>query len=209
MSTTPFDAGDDVEFTPMRDTDTRLSFGIAIGVDVGRRNLLTLAPGTAAPEIDEALSIGTRGIEEHYAELRDRHDRGWGVDEVLAGQLDDVLTASAMRAIAFALSFDEPPVLVLEDLSYDERSLDDCVTSGAGADCWLLSGIQQRLRGLAREQDIPVAVTTEENTTKECHVCGDPSKIRDETLKCTTEGCPVDVVDRDRSAAVTIAKRLG
>ena len=209
MSTTPFDAGDGVEFTPMRNTDTRLSFGVPIGVDVGRRNLLTLAPGTAGPEIDEALSIGTRWIEEHYAELRERQDRGWGVDETIAGQLDDVLTASAMQAIAYALSFDEPPILVLEDLSYDERSLDDCVTSGAGADCWLLAGIQQRLRELGREQDIPIAVTTEENTTKECHVCGDPSKIRDETLKCTTEGCPVDVVDRDRSAAVTIAKRLG
>lgn len=190
-------------------TNTRFLFGVPVGVDVGRRNLLTLAPATAGPEVDDALALGNRGIEGHYSELRERYERGRGVDETLADQLDAVLTATAHEALSYVETFDAPVVLVLEDIGYTERSLAECVREQLGVDCWSLPSIQQRLVEVATEANVPVATTTERYTTKECHICGMHSKVRDETIRCTNDSCPVGSVNRDRSAAVSIAKRGG
>ena len=135
--------------------------------------------------------------------------RGQTIDDELAQQLTDALDAAAHEALAYAQSFDMPPVLVLEDLDYAERSLTECVTEHAEIDCWLLPTIQERVVETAHAQGVPVAVTSPEHTTQECHVCGKHSRLRKTEIRCTNERCPVKTVCRDRSAAVTIAKRLG
>ena len=100
-------------------------------------------------------------------------------------------------------------MLVLEDIGYVQRSLVECVREQMGVDCWLLPSIQQRLVDLASKANVPVAVTTERYTTKECHICGKHTKVRDETIRCWNDTCPVESVDRDRSAAVSTARKSG
>jgi hypothetical protein len=201
----------DIESQAMHDHSTRFQFGTPIGVDVGRRQLIAAAPATVGADLDGAITIGNRKVEGHYATLQERHEGSALADvddDVLAAQLDAVLTATAHEALAYAQSFDSPPMLALEDLDYAERSLAECVTEGRGPDCWLFPGLQERLIEAARAAGIPIAFVSKKYTTKECHVCGMHSKVRDQRLSCTNERCPVETACRDCSAAATIAKRL-
>jgi hypothetical protein len=55
-------------------TDTRIRFGIPIGVDVGQRNSLTLAPVNVGLEVEEAFVADGTTIVEGYTELRERYE---------------------------------------------------------------------------------------------------------------------------------------
>lgn len=188
------------------DTGTRGTRGTAIGVDVGRRHVLTLAPADAGPHVEEA-----RVVEEpRLAALgrrdgRDEYHAGAGVTSRQA-RLEALLADVVERAVAYARSFDTP-LLVLEDLEYPECDLAACLAGDADPECWLFPRLQARLTDRAVADGVPVAVVSETYTTKQCHVCDQFARVGDETIECTTDGCPVDDVCRDRSAAVSIAKR--
>ena len=145
-------------------TNTCVRFGIPIGVDVRRRNLLTLAPVNAGPKVEESLVADGTPIMEGYIELRERYE-STGYDGALASQLDAPLTRAAANAVGCTQSFDEPPMLVLEDLNHRTFSLADCVAERDRLACWLLATIQDLLTAIAYENG-PVATTTEWGTTK-------------------------------------------
>lgn len=188
--------------------DTGFVTGTPVGVDVGRRNLLVLAPATDDPRVEEARIVDGDRLEERYAMLQQRGAAGGHVDAVLADRLLAGADDAAREALSYVETF-EAPVMVLEDLGYPDRSLDACVAESAAPECWLYPALHQRLADQARRASIPVLTTSPKYTTRQCHVCDQFARVGTEVLTCPTDDCPVDDVCRDRSAAATIAKRGG
>lgn len=106
--------------------DAGLSLGsrTPVGADVGRHNLLVLAPATDDPEVSEARVVEPGRLEEHYAALTRRQSHGCrdGVDGALADRLQAIVDDAAQAALSYVQTFAKP-VVVLEDLDYPERSL--------------------------------------------------------------------------------------
>lgn len=194
---------------PAPEATSRLPFGTVLGVDVGRRNLLAFAPADAGGSIERGHRVADPALEEEYTRLCERHqgDPDGVRDDDRADRLVARLDAAVADALRYADSF-EGVVLVLEDLSYPDRSLADCVSSGAEPPCWLFPAVTARLVDRARRVGVPVVLVDPELSTKQCHRCQDLLVVRSETVTCTTAGCPVDEVDRDLSAAATLATRL-
>lgn len=203
-STTPPQAG--VE--PTVDVDSRFLSGTPVGVDVGRRNLLVLAPAPATADVAEGRVVHDARIEHCYTLLGRRPDgvTSW-FGAILADHIQRLLDDVVQEAIAYVQSFDMP-ILVLEDLGYPQRSLEDCITDDAEPECWLYPTVHERLIEAAHAAGIPVMETSKKYTTRQCHVCGQLARVDDRTISCTTTDCPVDEVCRDRSAAATVANRV-
>ena len=83
------------------------------------------------------------------------------------------------------------------------------IDAGADLECWLFPAMQRQLAVAAREAGIPVSVIDSQYSTRQCHECDQFVKVGSSMVTCTTADCPVGTVCRDRSAAATIAKRVG
>ena len=195
---------------PNHTSQARLRSGISIGVDVGQRHLLTAAPATEDPEVNEALVLDSKGATMRYEAIQHRyHTQSRDTDGLHVAALEGILTTAAQQVLSYAQSFDAPPILVLEDLTYPDRTLEECVRKGMEAACWLLPTIQQRLVDLSRSESVPIATVSAKHSTQECHACGELAWPRKKIVQCTTEACSAGRVCRDRSAAATLAKRFG
>lgn len=192
------------------DADIRFTSGTPIGVDVGRRKPLVLAPATDDPEIEEVHEVDVDHLEDYYQVLTHRRASGFEkdhTDAALADRLQALVEDAAAEALAYAETF-EMPVLVLEDLDYSERSLDAATASGASPDCWFFPAVHEQLTEHARGVGIPVVKTSPKYTTQQCHLCGELAQVHRGEVHCTTDTCPAESVCRDRSAAATIANRV-
>lgn len=178
-----------------------------IGVDAGIRNLLTLAPASANPDVSEGRVIDDDQPELVYRTLVHVPDNAPRTKRILTDRLHRAVENVAQEAVAYTASFNAP-VLVVENLSYSRRSLSECIDDNAAIECWLLPAVQRALVEAARDAGIPAVSVSEEYTTQQCHECQDFACVGRETIRCTTENCPVAEVCRDRSAAVTIARRV-
>lgn len=182
--------------------------GTPIGVDIGLRNLLALAPADAAPDVAEGRVIDAGGrIEAAYTALQGCPDRAHPRREVLTGRLRRAVTDILEAAVAYAASFDAP-VLAVEELGYPGRSLADCIEGEQPVECWLYPVLQHGLTAAAVDAGIPVVSVSAKHTTQQCHQCLDFARVSGKTIQCTTSECPVGEVCRDLSAAVTIAGRV-
>lgn len=195
------------EVRPAVSSDSPLRAGTPVGVDIGLRNLLAAAPASASADVSEGVVFDDDRIEEYYTTLEYVPDTTGHTATILADKLHRVLNDVAQDVVAYTASFDVP-LLVLEDLSYDDRSLSDCIESGAAVECWLYPAMQRAIIEAAAEAGIPVVSVTEKHSTQQCHGCLDFARVGDETIQCTTEDCPVGTVCRDLSAAVTVAQRV-
>jgi len=200
-------AGDDVGSVVI-DPDAQVVTGTPVGVDIGLHQLLVVAPASAGADLDAARAFHTDGLRQRYAELRDRHDdpdgvRGDPIADWLHGRVDGL----AEEAVAYARAF-ELPLLAIEKLPHPAWSLTECVVDDAELPCWAFQAVQSRLVEHASEAGMPVVATNAKYTTQQCHACGQFAHVEDETIRCTTDECPVGRACRDRSAAVTIAKRV-
>lgn len=189
--------------------------GTPVGVDIGVKNLIAAA--TAGSDPASALVIEG----EH---IRDRHellaqgmralqwvdfDTTDGEAQLFAAfwqQVRAQIYEAAVRVVRYARQFVAPTV-VLEDLSFCESSLWERRTAPE-VSVWLLPTIQHAIAEKARGAGLPVAYVDPEGTTRECHRCGAATVIDQDFVKCAAEGCPAGEVQRDRSAAVTIAERV-
>jgi hypothetical protein len=108
----------------LEDAGLPLGSKTPVGVDVGRNNLLVLAPATDDPKVSEARVVEPVRLEEHYAALTRRQSHGCrdGVDGALADRLQAIVDGAAQAALSYVQTFAKP-VVVLEDLDYPERSL--------------------------------------------------------------------------------------
>jgi transposase len=190
--------------------------GTPVGVDVGERELAAVAAADVPPEA--ALVIDGGPVRESYGHLVAtiralQAPPGDAPGETAAfaayyhrirGQLHD----AAARVVQYAR--DRPaPVLVLEDLAYPQRPLWE-FRDGDHFGTWLLPAFQAVLRERAVDARLPVVGIEPQETTLACHRCGELGEADargDRRLRCSEPDCPVDAVDRDRSAAVTIARR--
>jgi len=188
----------------------------AVGVDVGVRHLYAAAPGTAGDEIEDATVLGGDHIRRRLDTLAEatgalqatRFDTTEAEAQVFAavwGQLYGQLHSAAARVLEYVQEH-PAPVVVLEDLPYTgftlwERRLAD------KPGVWLLPTLQDVLSFRAATAGVPVVFVDPEYTTQQCHLCGKLAHMENETIQCTTADCPVGEVCRDKSAAVSIARR--
>lgn len=222
MSSTPSSSSTG---SPVIKPNTLIASGTPIGVDVGKRNLLTLAPVAAGASLEESRVITGPDVDDLYDDLCRRqkeavelealvsedHQLDQGVlhptTEAAVDGLHSMIEKAIENALSYAESF-EMPVLVHERLSYHERTLAECVASGSEVDVWLYPTIQRSLVEQAQRRGIPAVFTSNKYTTRACHVCDQFARVERKTITCTTEDCPVDEVCRDRSAAASIARRV-
>lgn len=197
-------------------TNPQPSHATPVGVDLGVKHLVAAAPVDGAIEtaftiegdhvrtrhetfieamtaLDSAVFDTTDGQRQLFAAM-------W---QQFRGQLFD----AAVRVIRYARLFSQP-ILVLEDLSTCKRSLWERRTA-ADVGTWLLPALQKAIVVKAEETGIPSQQVNPEYTSQQCHVCGDLGHLENETLECTSPDCTVEMVCRDRSAALSIAQRAG
>jgi len=188
-----------------------------IGVDVGVKQLLAAAPVTADPDVAKALVVDggvARALFDGLGDTLARLDE-LGVDstavtsEALANyrQLIYQRFGLATAALQEHLEHHDADAVALEDLEQEDRTLEECARGETKAGGWLLPAFLDRLEDALTSAGYRVERVDPKYTTQECHVCGELAEVSDATIACETPDCPVDVVCRDRSAAVSIAKR--
>ena len=123
-----------------------------------------------------------------------------------ARELRSVIRAAARTAIGYVRTF-PAPVLVIESLGWRPRPLEWHLRRDGPFRAWLLPAIQTAVIDRARTAGIPV-VPAGGHSTVQCHRCCQRVVVRDRTVRCPTESCPVGRVDRDVSAAVTLSRRV-
>jgi transposase len=191
---------------------------VRIGVDLGVRNLLAAAPASAGPGVDDALVVDGEVERALFEELgavtrrlqamaTDTTDREIEVFETYQHTLDERF-ANAVAALWEYLEAFETPTVVLENIGYHYRSLFDHRAGGSDVGTWMLPAFQERLAAFFEAQGHRIEYVDPEGTTQECHVCDEAGeRVRNVKLRCTNRSCPMTMVGRDRSAAVSIAKR--
>jgi len=186
-----------------------------VGVDIGQRNLAIAAPASAGPDVDEALVVDGGDVQGSLAALagstRSLQSAPFDTDReqtrivaTVWSELRTQLRDAADQVVAYAQRF-ETPALAVENVPRG-HTLWEHRTSGDWG-MWVLTAVVEVLTVAADGAGLPVMPVEPEYTTQQCHGCGALAEMRDETIRCTTPGCPVGSVCRDRSAAVTIARR--
>jgi len=95
----------------------------------------------------------------------------------------------------------------LEDIAYEGGPLAACARGRTKAGEWVLPTVRDRLEATLAVAGHRVEYVDAARSTQECHVCGAAADVSRATIACPVPDCPVDEVCRDRSAAVTIARR--
>jgi IS605 OrfB family transposase len=189
-----------------------------VGVDVGEKTLVAAGtPGMAVEDVRTVDGAPLRRAFRRFAAMQ----RAFAFAHWETGPAETMLTAAvwvhrlkpeiydaAHQAVAFARQF-TAPVVVLEALEQPMRPLWAYRRGQRDFGDWLLPVLQQALVEVATDAGVPVAWVDPRGTSRECHRCGQAGELENETLDCRNLECPVTVVDRDRSAAVSIARRLG
>ncbi|MBV0900172.1 zinc ribbon domain-containing protein [Haloarcula salina] len=187
-----------------------------IGVDLGEKRLVAAAPADADP--DAALVIDGDPLRERYDLLVEAthalqaasFDTTAGEAQLFAAlyeRLRPALFDAAHRLVRYADEF-ATPLLVLEDMDFGGPSLWERRTvDEMGA--WLLPALQAVIVEVARDAGLPVTFVDAKYTSQACHVCEKLGRLDSNAIVCTTDDCPVERVCRDRSAALTIARRAG
>jgi len=185
-----------------------------VGVDVGTRQLVAVA--TAGATVDEAIVVDGDPARDLYAEFTEATHR------LQEGRTGDSLGAvvwrywrhfrelfrGAAEAVLEVARAHPAPMVVLEDLSIRRRPLVACRCGNVRAATWLPAAVQAVVADRVVDASVPVTYVSPKYTTQQCHRCGLLTRDEGATIVCTTPDCPVDEVDRDRSAAVSIAKRI-
>lgn len=189
-----------------------------IGVDLGVRNLLVAAPANSGLEIGKTFSLSgevdralfnelgaiTRRLQLMEADTTEKEAEVFAeYHQWLVGRFD-----SAIAEFIHWLDqrFDKP-LITLEDLAYTNTPLADVRRAEGDAGTWMMPAFQKRLARTLEEEGYEVEYVAPEKTTQECHVCRVHGERRGGKLHCINDGCDVDEVCRDESAAVTIGRR--
>lgn len=191
-----------------------------LGVDVGEKRLAAVAPAGSDPE-DAFIHDGDyvrEAFDQLAARQRQLRDAPFGTEaaqrELFALSwilLRQYLKNAANHVVEHAKSF-ERPVLVLEELRGSPTPLWEWRRERENLGTWLVPTFVEVLREHADEHGIEAFTVDATRSTRLCHRCEHYGELEDDpqaadVLECTNESCPVDVVCRDRSAALTIAQR--
>lgn len=185
-----------------------------IGVDVGTRQLVTVASTDA--ELTDAVVVDGDRVRDLYAKFTAATHRLTRRDEHVES-LGDVVwrywrrfrrefRAAADAVVEYARRW-PAPVVVLEDLPTERQPLVACRHGNVRCARWVPPVVQAIVAERVVDAGLPVTYVDPTDTSRACHRCGTRGVLAAHTLVCEAPGCPVDTVDRDRSAAVTIAQR--
>ncbi|WP_251342805.1 hypothetical protein [Haloplanus halophilus] len=188
-----------------------------IGVDVGEDPLYAVAtPGTAPSEArmisGDGLGSTVDALVETIRVLRSGAPVADAVEaEVVASYWRELrsMVDGAVPAVFEYARDHTAPVLVLEDLGHDLPTLWALRDAEWLAwSPWIVTLVQARLVDAAAA-GIPIRWTPLDGTTRTCHACGERGELPGfgAVFRYTASSCPVDVVDRDSGAAVSIAKQ--
>jgi putative transposase len=189
-----------------------------IGVDVGEDPLYAAATADTAPSDARTVSGAGLGstvdaLVETIRVLRSGASVGDTTEAAVVASYWQELRSMVDGAIPAVLEYAHAhtaPVLVLEDLGHDPPTLWALRDAERAAwSPWIVTLVQAGLVDAASAAGIPIRWTPPDGTTRECHACGERGELPafGAVFRCTTPSCPVDVVDRDGGAAVSIAKR--
>lgn len=185
-----------------------------IGVDVGTCQLVTVASADATPA--DAVAVAGGRVRDLYSEftnatqrLARRPDHAECLGDVVARYWPrfrrhfraaaDVVLAEARRWPA--------PVVALEDLWHEHRPLVACRHGNVCPETWIPTAVHSIVAERVVDAGLPVVYVDPSETSRRCHECGARGALAAHTLRCETPACPVGRVDRDRSAALSIAQR--
>lgn len=188
--------------------------GTPVGVDLRVKHLVAAAPVDGS--VASAFTIEGDHIRSRHEILMEAmtaldsaiFDTSHAERELFAAmwqQFRGQLFDAAVRVIRYVRRFNRP-ILVLENLSTCRHSLWERRTA-ADVGTWLLPALQQAIAVKADQAGIPVRYVDPQYTSQECHNCRDLGHLENETLECTSSDCSIGTVCRDRSAALSIAKR--
>ncbi|QLG49102.1 zinc ribbon domain-containing protein [Natrinema halophilum] len=188
-----------------------------VGVDLGVRQLFAASPITADPTVRNAYIADGGIVRALYDELGATTRRLQALPgDTTAAEVHAfvayrdrlaVRVADATEQLLAYLEATDAGTVVLEEITYPLRPLSECRRGETDLGSWLLPVLQHAFADAAVAEDYDVEYINPKYTTQQCHVCDQLGDVDSAGLECTTESCPVDVVDRDRSAAVSIAKR--
>jgi len=188
-----------------------------LGVDLGLKRLFVGAPPSTSEEIEPSYTVEGEYVRALYDELSAtvRRLQATPGDTTTAEAeafvvYEDSICAAFDRALAEFLAFVDrvdPDVVGVEDLAHNRRPLHECRDGSVEVGTWALPVIRDRLVDALEATGYAVAMVDPAGTTRDCHACGEAGERRNSTLVCETDSCPIDEVDRDESAAATIAQR--
>jgi len=99
------------------------------------------------------------------------------------------------------------PLLVIEELQDDPRPLVEITHGEVRQSSWVPPVALEVLIDRAAAAGVPVATVDPEHTSQEYHHCGEIGDLSPKGLHRRRDDCPVKKICRDRSAALTIARR--
>ncbi|QLC35753.1 transposase (plasmid) [Halarchaeum sp. CBA1220] len=183
------------------------------------KRLAVAAPADADPDVAGALVAGG-GVERKLYNLLgnslgalasqpiDTYEFEGALVEAYRARLTErarVVTASVVEYVTQVGA----DVVALEDIDYADRPLAECARGDVEAGDWLLPWFRACLEAALAAVGVRVERVDPTDSTRECHVCGALTDVGRATIRCETPDCPVNRVCRDRSAAVTLARRAG
>jgi IS605 OrfB family transposase len=189
-----------------------------IGVDIGEASLATVCHrdehgSPTNPELWTEEGKTVRRLRKRYFTTMRRLQRRESEriadtfgDELWA-QIDDILHTVTREVVEYAESV-ETPVLVLEDLTYIQESMDYGDYMNRRLHGWGFAKLHAQITYKAVERGIPVATVDPRNTSQECHACSEEgTRPQQATFKCSNDACWVEEYQADINAALNIADR--
>ncbi|TQQ78510.1 transposase [Halonotius terrestris] len=189
-----------------------------IGVDIGEASLVTVCHrdehgSPTNPELwtDEGKTV--RRLRKRYfttmrrLQSRESERIADTFGDELWAQIDDILHTVTREVVEYAESV-EAPVLVLEDLTYIQESMDYGDYMNRRLHGWGFAKLHAQITYKAVERGIPVATVDPRNTSQECHACGEGgTRPQQATFKCSNDACWIEEYQADINAALNIADR--
>ncbi|MDG5820192.1 transposase [Natronococcus sp. A-GB7] len=189
-----------------------------IGVDVGDAALATVchrdecgAPTSPLIFSDEASWV--RDLRKTYfTAVRRLQRRGserlskeYGEDTW--NQIGHIISCVSREIVDHARAVDNP-ILVLEDLTGIQDSIDADAFMNRRLHKWSFAKLHEQIRYKAHEVGIPVATVDPQDTSKRCHACGEEgTRPQQATFRCSNDDCWVSEYQADLNAALNIADR--
>lgn len=188
-----------------------------VGVDVGSTRHLFVAAATHDSPGD-AVTVEAPYLSALFAEFQSATHRlgaapGYDGDclgDLVARYWPRIRTALEQAADDVVEYVQAHPraVLAVEDLPQQEpRPLVEAAHGGIRWASWCPPVALSILVDRATAAGLPVVRVDPHETSTRCHACGERGELRKDVLACQSKECPVDEVCRDRSAAVSVAKR--
>lgn len=140
--------------------------------------------------------LQSRGSEKVFSDMGDR----------IWNRIDDIIHKTSREVVEYVKQFDEP-VIVMEDLKYIPENMDYGKWMNERLHSWAFRKLQSQIEYKAVDESIPVVYENPEDTSKECHYCGQKGVRKGNLFQCTNDDCPITEYHADLSASISIAKR--